>query len=105
MPQTFSNTRVLLIAEYDDALHAHAGLRQRALERLGCAVTAFNLLGTGGWLNRLRKAGLHDRLARVIAQAGPAVVLVLEGGQLNAAAVATLKRESHATWLNWFSDG
>ena len=31
-------TRVLLVGAFDDALHAHAGLRRRALERLGCRV-------------------------------------------------------------------
>ena len=48
---------LLLVGAFDDALHAHAGLRRRALERLGCRVTAFNLIGTGGWLSRLRRVG------------------------------------------------
>ena len=63
-------------------MHAHAALRKRALERLGCRVTAFDLVGTGGLLNRLRRVGLHDRLRRALRQADPAVILVLEGSQL-----------------------
>ena len=38
-PAHFADTRVLLVGAFDDALHAHAGLRRRALERLGCRVS------------------------------------------------------------------
>lgn len=105
MRRTFPNTRVLLIAAFDDVMHAHAGLRRRALERLGCQVTAFNLLSSGGLLGRLRGGSLGDRLARAIAQAQPTVVLVFEGAQLSAATVAALKRTTDALWVNWFCDG
>ncbi|HET9040465.1 MAG TPA: glycosyltransferase [Gemmatimonadales bacterium] len=97
-------TRVLLVGAFDDALHAHAALRRRALERLGCRVTTLNLIGTGGWLSRLRRVGLHDRLARAIAGATPALVLVLEGTQVDAAMVASL-RQGGPVWVNWFCDG
>ncbi len=80
-------------------------MRRRALERLGCRVTTFNLLGPGGLLNRIRGISLQDRLAGVIAQTRPAVVLVLEGIQLTAAAIASLRPEAHAGWFNWFCDG
>jgi len=105
MPERFQNPRVLLVASFDEALHAHAALRRRALERLGCHVTSFNLAGAGGWLSRLRGIGLQDRLARAIAQSAPALVLVLEGSQLSASMVAALKRGSDALWVNWFCDG
>ncbi len=78
----FHNTRVLLIGAFDEAMHAHAALRRRALERLGCRVTCFNLVGTGGLLNKLRRVGLRDRLSHALRQTDPAVVLVLEGSQL-----------------------
>ncbi len=96
---------VLLVAAFDDALHAHAGLRRRALERLGCRVATFNLMGTGGWLSRIRRVGLHDRLARAIASTTPALVLVLEGTQVDAAMVASLRHGGVPVWANWFSDG
>ena len=96
--------RILLVGAFDDALHAHAALRRRALERLGCRVTTLNLIGTGGWLSRLRRVGLHDRLARAIAGTTPVLVLVLEGTQVDAAMVASL-RHGGPTWVNWFCDG
>ncbi|MEP6687144.1 MAG: glycosyltransferase [Gemmatimonadales bacterium] len=99
-----SEIRVLLVGAFDDALHAHAALRRRALERLGCRVTTLNLIGTGGWLTRLRRVGLHDRLARALASTSPALVLVLEGTQMDAAMVASL-RQGGPTWVNWFCDG
>jgi spore maturation protein CgeB len=101
----FSETRVLLVGAFDEALDAHAGLRRRALERLGCRVATVNLLGTGGWLTRLRRVGLHDRLTRAIASSAPALVLVLEGAQVDAAMVASLRENPGPTWVNWFCDG
>lgn len=104
MSHHFPDTRVLLVGAFDDALHAHAGLRRRALERLGCRVTPVNLIGTGGWISRLRRVGLHDRLARAIAGTTPALVLVLEGTQVDAAMVASLRHGSGPSWVNWFCD-
>jgi spore maturation protein CgeB len=104
-PEHFDNLRVLLVGAFDDALHAHAALRRRALERLGCRVTSFNLLDHGGLLSRLRRTGVHDRLAHAIAHSVPAIVLVLGGQQLGPATVAALKRGSGAVWVNWFCDG
>ena len=52
MATRYPDTRILLIGAFDDALHAHAALRRRALERLGCRVATLNLIGTGGWLSR-----------------------------------------------------
>ena len=95
---------VLLVGAFDDALHAHAALRRRALERLGCRVVTLNLIGAGGWLSRLRRAGLQDRLARALASTGPALVLVLEGTQVDPGMVASLRQGSGPVWVNWFSD-
>jgi spore maturation protein CgeB len=100
----FDNTRVLLVGAFDDAMHAHTALRRRALERLGCTVTSFNLVGQGGLLSRLRRIGLHDRMVKALHQTDPEVVLVLEGSQVPPELVAELKRESRALWVNWFCD-
>ncbi len=97
-------TSVLLVGAFDEALHAHAGLRRRALERLGCRVTTLNLIGTGGWLSRLRRVGLRDRLARALTSTSPALVLVLEGTQVDAEMVAAVRHGAGATWVNWFCD-
>lgn len=102
--QQFESTGVLLVGAFDEAMHAHAGLRRRALERLGCRVRSFNLAGTGGLLNRLRRVGLHDRLSRTLRQVDPAIVLVLEGSELPPPMVADLKRLNGALWVNWFCD-
>ena len=104
MATRFSESRVLLVGAFDDGLHAHAALRRRALERLGCRVTTLNLIGTGSWLSRLRRVGLHDRLARAMASTTPMLVLVLEGTQIDAAMVASLRQRAGATWVNWFCD-
>lgn len=100
-----SEIRVLLVGAFDDALHAHAALRRRALERLGCRVTVLNLIGTGGWLSRVRRVGLRDRLARALASTSPALVLVLEGTQVDAEMVAAVRHGGGAAWANWFCDG
>jgi spore maturation protein CgeB len=96
--------RVLLVGPFDEAMHAHAALRRRALQRLGCRVTCLNLMGTGGLLSRLRRIGLHERMSRALRQTDPALVLVLEGSQLPPEMVAELKRESGALWVDWFCD-
>ena len=103
--ESMRSLRVLLVGAFDDGIHAHTALRRRALERLGCRVTSFNLMGSGGWLTRLRRVGLHDRLARAIAQTAPEVVLVLEGSEIPAPVVAGLRRNADAAWVNWFCDG
>jgi len=100
----FSNTRILLVGEFDEQLHAHASLRRRALERLGCRVVSFNLSRSGGWLSRLRRIGLQDRLARALGHAAPALVLVLEAPQIDAPMVAWLKQAIPSKWVNWFCD-
>lgn len=102
---SFPHTRVLLVAECDDLLHAHARLRQRALERLGCTVATFNLLGSGGWLARARGIGFDARLSRAMAQAAPAVVLVFGSAQLTPALISALRAGWSAVWVNWFCDG
>jgi spore maturation protein CgeB len=102
--EQLQNPRVLLVGAFDEAMHAHAGLRRRALERLGCKVTCFNLTASGGLVSRLRRVGLHDRMSRALRQSDPALVLVLEGTQLPPPLVAELKRTSEALWVNWFCD-
>lgn len=104
VPDHLEQARILLVGAFDDGLHAHAALRRRALERLGFRVTAFNLMGDGGLLSRIRRIGVHDRLGRALSHTAPAIVLVLGGSQLGPATVAAYRRESGAIWVNWFCD-
>ncbi len=99
-----SEIRVLLVGAFDEALHAHAGLRRRALERLGCRVTTLNLIGTGGWLSRLRRVGLRDRLARALAARRPRWCWCSRAPQVDAEMVAAVRHGGGATWVNWFCD-
>ena len=93
-------TRIVLVASFDEALYHHNALRRRALERLGCTVTTFDLQKPG-LMARLRGGSLSERLARALGQAAPDLVLVMEGVELAAPTVAAIKRETSAVWANW----
>jgi hypothetical protein len=69
-------TRVLLVARFDDAMHAHSALRRRALERLGCQVDNFDPSARGGMLARFRGGSVADRLRDTIAKTTPELILV-----------------------------
>lgn len=93
---------VLLIAPFDDGLHAHSALRQRALERLGCTVTAVDLLRRPGLFARLSSGDLGSRLAKAVDQAAPDLVLVIGAQELGPDLVGDLRARRIATWVNWF---
>jgi spore maturation protein CgeB len=95
---------VLLVGPADETMHAHTRLRRRALERIGCRVSAIDPHRSGGWLGRFRKTGLQDRLAKAMASAAPGVVVVIEDRRLDPALVDWLKQGSGATWAGWFCD-
>ncbi len=97
---TAAETRVLLVAEFDEALHAHSSLRRRALERLGCRVDAFDLLGRGGMLARLRGGSMVERLRSAVVRSRPHVVLVTGASVLGVSAVESLRKDSPAVWAN-----
>lgn len=96
--------RVLVVAAYDDALHAHAAQRERALERLGQTVTRFDLAARPGLLSRLRGGDLLSRLDRELEVAAPDVVLVVRGEALSAQGIARLRKSHPGTWVNWVPD-
>ncbi len=95
-----SDVRVLLVAEFDDARHAHAALRRRALERLGCKVDVFDLKGRGGLMARVRGGTLAERLRDTVARTTPQLVLVIGGDTLGVGTVESLRRDSYASWVN-----
>lgn len=100
-----TRSRVLLVAAFDDAHHAHAVQRARALERLGCEVDEFDLLWRPRWLQRLRAGDPSSRLQRTVAETAPELVLVIGGGDhLGPGRIAALRRRDSAVWVNWFPD-
>ncbi|MFN2315484.1 MAG: hypothetical protein ABR602_02295, partial [Gemmatimonadales bacterium] len=98
--------RVLLVAAFDEAHHAHAVHRARALERLGCEVEEFDLDWRPGILQRFRAGpDLHTRLAETVRDTESGLVLVIGGGEhLDPARVKAMVLESDATFVNWFPD-
>lgn len=92
-------TRVLFVATFDDALHAHAGLRARALERLGCHVTRFDFGGPPGLLDRLRGGDPADRFSRALDRTAPNFVVVVPDEDLSPAYTPAVRGPDSPTWL------
>ncbi len=95
---------VLFIADEDNAQHANAAHRRRALERLGCTVTSFNLLAKPGLLERFRAGDLPKRLDRALEEHDPELVIVIGGRPLDEPLVDHLRARSRARWVNWLPD-
>lgn len=99
-----SSARVLLVAPFDHVLNAHSSLRQRALERLGCSVRPFNLLGGVGWLRRFRRRDRATRLARILSKNRFDAVIVVGSRTFRADDVHWLRRGDDCRWLWWSPD-
>ena len=99
-----SRLSVVLVAAFDDAVHAHGAQRGRALERLGCDVTAVNVMERRGPLGLFRSKDLRTRLAEALKTADPDLVLVIGAPELDADLVASLVPTTRARWFNWFPD-
>jgi len=99
-----SGPAILVVAEFDDAHHAHAAQRCRALERLGCKVDAFDLLKRPGLLGRMAGSDLRTRLRKAVEALRAQIVLVIGGAELDAGLVEQLARTTGIPWVNWFPD-
>ena len=97
----FAGTRVLLVDTANDPT-GHAALRKRALERLGCEVATLDLKERKGLLSRWRGGNPQERLGKAVLQHQAQLVLVVEGAELTAGMVSSLKRDSDAAWAAWF---
>jgi len=95
---------VLVVAEFDDAQHAHAAQRCRALERLGCKVEAFDLQKRPSLLGRLTGRDLRSRLRKAVETSQARLVLVIGGHELGPVLVEQLRRDTGIPWVNWFRD-
>lgn len=99
-----SETSVLVVAEFDDAQHAHAAQRCRALERLGCRVDAFDLLKRPSLFGRLTGSDLRSRLKKAVEVAQASVALVIGGPEIGPELVSHLRQTTGIPWANWFPD-
>jgi len=98
----YAGRRVLLVDALDHDRTGHAGLRLRALERLGCEVHGLDLRRPTGLLQRWRARGTGERLVQALQQYRPELVLVVDTAAVPGAQVLELKREHRATWAAWF---
>ena len=101
MSGPYAGTRVLLVDVENDPT-GHAGLRKRALERLGCVVSTCDLKEKKGLLSRWRSGSAQERLGKAVLQHQAQLVLVVEGAELTAGMITSLKRDSDAVWAAWF---
>jgi spore maturation protein CgeB len=93
---------VVLVAAFDDAVHAHGAQRGRALERLGCDVTAVNVQERRGPLGLFRSRDLPARLEEAIRTARPDLVLVIGAPDLDPELVKSMQGLARSRWVNWF---
>ncbi len=103
MTQAFAGLRVLLVAPLDDVELAHNALRRRALERLGCALLHLDPT-RAGWLERLVRRDLEQRLQSALEQHQPDLVLVLGGGVVHPGAVEQARPGRAARWIQVLGD-
>lgn len=97
----FGGRNVLLISRFEGDRHAHAPLRRRALERLGCGVVVVDLQ-PAGWLARLTGGDVPARLAKAVADHRPELVLALGPVLPDAALVRRLASAGNAPWVLWW---
>lgn len=98
---SFRGTRVLFIGRQDESVHAHNGLRCRALERLGCALATLDP-EQAGWLERLARRDLEGRLVKALDAHKPQLVIAMGGFGLDANAIRALRSRYSTRWVNWF---
>jgi spore maturation protein CgeB len=100
-----SRRSVVLVAAFDDALHAHNAQRSRALERLDCDVTAVNTAERRGPLGLFRRRDLPTRLEEALRSSTPDLVLAIGAPELDAEVVLALRAGAPGVrWVNWFPD-
>jgi spore maturation protein CgeB len=95
---------VLVVAPFDDAYHAHAAQRCRALERLGSRVEVFDLRKRPGLLGRLAGNDLRSRLVKTVEAANAKIVLAIGAPELEPELVTELRQATGVPWVNWFPD-
>jgi spore maturation protein CgeB len=95
---------VLLVAPFDHVLNAHSKLRSRALERLGCTVREFNVLGQPRWFSRIGRRDRIARLVKTLSKTSFDMVLVVGPRAFTAEEVARLRHHGGTRWVWWSPD-
>jgi spore maturation protein CgeB len=103
MAGDWKGARVVLVDRADDTFHSDGALRQRALERHGCHVTAVEIEG-GGIFDRIRRLSLPERVERAVKSASPDLVLVARREALDAGDLVGLRQLGQARWAVWTTD-
>lgn len=97
----FAGKKVVLLGRSDEAHAAHAALKRRALERLGCAVVMVDYTPKG-FLARIRPSDIGDRLGQAVRDLRPDLVLAL-GPDLPQSSVVTAVKQIHqCPWTLWW---
>ena len=104
-PAPFAGRTAVLLSRFDEAHAAHAALKRRALERLGCAVAVVEHTPKG-FLARIRPGDLAERLGTAMRDHRPDLVVAL-GPDLPPPTIVAEMRQLHAApWVLWWpSDG
>lgn len=99
-----SGPRVLLIARFDDALHAHAAQRRRALERLGCRVYGLDPGNRIGLKDRVFGRDRRARVLRAVDEAAADLVVAIGDPDFENGLFEEARSARRARWTNWFPD-
>lgn len=97
----FTGRTVLLLGRFDHSYSAHALLKRRALERLGCQVVVVEPQAKG-FFARLKRTGLQERLAATLAEHHPELVLTLGTELPPPAVIGELRTIHNAPWALWW---
>lgn len=97
----FTGRTVLLLGRFDHSYSAHATLKRRALERLGCQVVVVEPQAKG-LLARLKRSALQERLAASLADHRPDLVLTLGTELPPPAVVGELRTVHQCPWALWW---
>lgn len=103
MTAPYTGLRVLLVAHLDEGHHAHNPLRQRALERLGCSVNVLDP-AKAGWIERLVRRDIDQRLRAALDQQSPDMVLVAGMGVVPRHTATDLRQGGPAKWVQLLDD-
>lgn len=97
----FDGKRVLLLGRFDEPYGAHSPLKVRALERLGCTVSVVEY-APKGFLDRIRRGDLPERIGRALDDARPDMVLALGPDLPAVGIIAELRAKHQAHWATWW---